>query len=226
MGKVYLHAVLDTFGSYAFGFLHVSKQPEAAVAVLHNDVLPFHRNLDLPIGAILTDNGREFFGTERHPYEFYLDLNGLEHRRTKVRTPKSEPLTAIGPRTMASGFVERFNGTILGRVRPGEDARDLLRHRQGPPLYLAHASGQALAQVPRTEPAGANCEGTIPRSRLMAPVEAVAGVVGDGRRSTVMTDRAQAQEIAKGSPQGPRHAKAADLDAPPLPRSKGYAETA
>ena len=29
VGKVYLHAVVDTFGSYAFGFLHVSKQPEA-----------------------------------------------------------------------------------------------------------------------------------------------------------------------------------------------------
>jgi len=67
VGKVCLHAVVDTFGSYAFGFLHVSKQPEAAVAVLHNDVLPFCRNLDLPVGAILTDNGREFCGAERHP---------------------------------------------------------------------------------------------------------------------------------------------------------------
>jgi hypothetical protein len=54
----------STFGSYAFGFLHVSKQPEAAVAVLHNDVVPFYARLDLPIGAVLTDNGREFCGTE------------------------------------------------------------------------------------------------------------------------------------------------------------------
>src|SRR5919106_778520 len=52
IGRVYLHAVVDTYGSYAFGFLHVSKQPEAAVAVLHNDVLPFYRGLDLPIGAL------------------------------------------------------------------------------------------------------------------------------------------------------------------------------
>ena len=29
-----LHAVVDTYGSYAFGFLHISKQSEAAVAVL------------------------------------------------------------------------------------------------------------------------------------------------------------------------------------------------
>lgn len=101
VGKVYLHAVVDTYGSYAFGFLHVSKQPEAAVAVLHNEVLPFYRKLDLPVTAVLTDNGREFCGTERHPYELYLDLNGIEHRRTRVKTPKT------------NGFVERFNGTVL-----------------------------------------------------------------------------------------------------------------
>jgi transposase InsO family protein len=101
VGQVYLHAVVDTFGSDAFGVLHVSKQPEAAVAVLHNDVLPFYRELDLPVGAVLTDNGREFCGTETHPYELYLALNEIEHRRTRVRTPRT------------NGFVERFNGTVL-----------------------------------------------------------------------------------------------------------------
>jgi transposase InsO family protein len=101
IGRVYLHAVVDTHGSYAFGFLHVSKQPEAAVAVLHNEVLPFYRGLDLPVGAVLTDNGREFCGTERHPYELYLALNDIEHRRTRVGTPRT------------NGFVERFNGTVL-----------------------------------------------------------------------------------------------------------------
>jgi transposase InsO family protein len=101
IGRVYLHAVVDTHGSYAFGFLHVSKQPEAAVAVLHNDVLPFYQKLDLQVEAVLTDNGREFCGTERHPYELYLALNEIEHRKTRVRTPRT------------NGFVERFNGTVL-----------------------------------------------------------------------------------------------------------------
>ena len=82
IGRIYLHAVVDTFGSYAFGFLHVFKQPEAAVAVLHNDVVPFYARLDLPIGAVLTDHGREFCGTERQPYELYLALNEIEHRKT------------------------------------------------------------------------------------------------------------------------------------------------
>jgi transposase InsO family protein len=101
IGRVYLHAVVDTYGSHAFGFLHVSKQPEAAVAVLHNDVLPFYERLGLVVGAVLTDNGREFCGTERHPYELYLALNDIEHRKTRVRTPRT------------NGFVERFNGTVL-----------------------------------------------------------------------------------------------------------------
>jgi transposase InsO family protein len=101
IGRVYLHAVVDTFGSYASGFLHVSTQPEAAVAVLHNEALPFYRQLDLPVGAVLTDNGREFCGTERHPDELYLALNHIEHRKTKVRSPRT------------NGFVERFNGTVL-----------------------------------------------------------------------------------------------------------------
>jgi len=121
LGRVYLHAVVDTYGSYAFGFLHVSKQPEAAVAVLHNDVLPFYRSLDLPVNAILTDNGREFCGTERHPYELYLDLNGIEHRRTKVKTSKT------------NGFVERFNGTVLdefSRVKMRETFYDTVEALQ------------------------------------------------------------------------------------------------
>lgn len=101
VGKVYLHAVVDSYSSYAFGFLHTSKQPEAAVAVLHNDVLPFYRQHELLVQRLLTDNGREFCGTETHPYELYLALNDIEHRRTKVRKPQT------------NGFVERFNRTVL-----------------------------------------------------------------------------------------------------------------
>lgn len=101
VGRVYLHVVVDTYGSSAFGFLHTSKRPEAAVAVLHNDALPFYEERAIPVTAVLTDNGREFCGTENHPYELYLALNEIEHRRTKVRKPQT------------NGFVERFNRTVL-----------------------------------------------------------------------------------------------------------------
>ena len=101
IGKVYLHACVDTFGSYAFGFLHTGKRPECTAALVHNDVLPFYREHDLTVGAILTDNGREFCGTENHPFELYLALNEIEHRRTKVKSPQT------------NGFIERFNKTVL-----------------------------------------------------------------------------------------------------------------
>jgi transposase InsO family protein len=101
VGRVYLHAVVDTFGSYAFGFLHITKQPEAALAVLHNDVLPFYQDKGLQVEAVITDNGREFCGKDTHPYELYLELNDIEHRKTQVRRPQT------------NGFVERFNRTVL-----------------------------------------------------------------------------------------------------------------
>ena len=85
------------------------------MAVLHNSMPPFYRSLDLLIGAVLTDNGREFCGAENHPHELCLDLNGIDHRRTKVRPPKT------------NGFVERFNGTVLDeffRVKLRENLYD------------------------------------------------------------------------------------------------------
>lgn len=101
VGRVYMHTVVDTYGSMAFGLLHTTKQPEAAVAVVHNEVLPFYEEHGVQVQAILTDNGREYCGTEAHPYELYLELNDIEHRRTKARRPQT------------NGFVERFNRTVL-----------------------------------------------------------------------------------------------------------------
>jgi transposase InsO family protein len=101
VGRVYIHVVVDTWCSYAFGFMHVSKQAEAAVALLYNDFLSFYHKHKLSVVNILTDNGRKFCGTEQHPYELYPELNDIKHRRTKVRNPQT------------NGFVERFNRTIL-----------------------------------------------------------------------------------------------------------------
>ncbi len=100
VGRIYLHVVVDTYSSFAFGFLYTSKQAEAAVSVLHNDALPFYKQHGIPVKAVLTDNGTEFCGTPEHPYELYLALNEIEHRRTPVRRPQS------------NGFVERFNRTV------------------------------------------------------------------------------------------------------------------
>ncbi|MCE5281442.1 MAG: integrase core domain-containing protein [Deltaproteobacteria bacterium] len=102
IGRVYLQAVVDTFGSFAFGKLYTSKLPETAVDVLYNRVLPFYEVQGLKIEHVLTDNGREYCGKPMiHPYQIFLELYDIEHRRTKVARPRT------------NGFVERFNRTVL-----------------------------------------------------------------------------------------------------------------
>ena len=102
IGRVYLQNVVDTYGSYAFGKLYTSKQPETAADILYDRVLPFYESHGLAVEHILTDNGREYCGRPMvHPYQIFLELHDIEHRRTKVATPRT------------NGFVERFNKTVL-----------------------------------------------------------------------------------------------------------------
>lgn len=102
VGRIYLQAVVDTFGSLAFGKLYTRKRQETAADVLYDRVLPFYEGHGLTIEAILTDNGTEYKGRPTiHLYEIFLELNDIEHRTTKVATPRT------------NGFVERFNRTVL-----------------------------------------------------------------------------------------------------------------
>lgn len=102
VGKVYLQSVIDCYSRYAWGRLYTNKLPVTAVHVLNNDVLPTFEQHEALIGTVLSDNGREFCGRlDHHPYELFLQLEGIEHRTTPVRRPQS------------NGFVERLHRTLL-----------------------------------------------------------------------------------------------------------------
>jgi transposase InsO family protein len=102
VGKVYVQVVIDTFCSLGFAKVYNSKMPVTACDLLYERVLPFYDALGVPVKAILTDNGREFCGRpESHPYELLLAMEDVEHRTTKVRSPRT------------NGFVERMNRTLL-----------------------------------------------------------------------------------------------------------------
>lgn len=82
--------------------LYNTKLPVTAVHVLNSDVLPFFEKHKASVETILSDNGREYCGRpDAHPYELYLQLEGIEHRTTRVRRPQS------------NGFVERLHRTLL-----------------------------------------------------------------------------------------------------------------
>lgn len=63
--------------------------------------MPFYEDRQIVVEAVLTNNGREYCGTDGHAYELYLALNDVEHRTTKVKHP------------WTNGFVERFHRTVL-----------------------------------------------------------------------------------------------------------------
>jgi len=102
VGRIYLQSALDCHSRYAFGRLYTTKLPVTAVHLLTEDVLPHFEAHSTAITTVLSDNGREFCGRpDRHPYELFLQLEGIEHRTTKVRRPQS------------NGFVERLHRTLL-----------------------------------------------------------------------------------------------------------------
>ena len=99
-GQVYLQAVVDTFGSYAFAYLHTHKHPRNPVLLLEKEVLPFYRDVGLRIGAVVTSGGRDFHGTKSRPYLCLLACQNIEHRPMGL------------PRSRTNGFVENFRQTV------------------------------------------------------------------------------------------------------------------
>ena len=76
--------------------------PITACDLLYDRVLPFYEALGAPVGAVLTDIGREFCGRpEKHPFELLLAVEDIELRTTQIRSPRT------------NGFVERMSRTLL-----------------------------------------------------------------------------------------------------------------
>jgi transposase InsO family protein len=102
VGKVYLQSAIDCHSRYAWARLFPNKMPVTAVQTLNNDILPTFEEHGAVIDAVLSDNGREFCGRpDQHAYELFLQLEGIEHKTTKVGRPQS------------NGILERWHRTLL-----------------------------------------------------------------------------------------------------------------
>ena len=107
VGRVYLQSVIDCHSRYAWARLYTTKLPVTAIHVLNNDVLPFFEKHHARVHAVISDNGREFCGRpDHHPYELFLQLEDIEHRKTKIKSPQT------------NGFVERLHRTLLDEHFP------------------------------------------------------------------------------------------------------------
>jgi transposase InsO family protein len=98
--RVYLQAVVDTYGSYAFGLLHTGRPYESAAAVLEKRVLPFYRERGFAVRNIVTDSGKEYYGTAAFPYRSLLAVYHIGHPDIGAAPP------------IPNGFVEHFNSIV------------------------------------------------------------------------------------------------------------------
>lgn len=148
VGRIYMQSVIDCYSRYAWGRLYTSKLPLTAVQTMNEDVLPFFEEHGGAITTVLSDNGREFCGRpDRHHYELFLQLEGIEHRTTRVRRPQS------------NGFVERLHRTLLdehfriqGRKTWYESVEQMQKDLD---IYLHHYNRERPHQ-------GRNMNGRIP----------------------------------------------------------------
>jgi hypothetical protein len=82
--------------------LFTNKMPLTAVQTLNSEVPPTFEDHEVRIDAVLSADGREFCGrADQHPYELFLQLEGIEHKTTCVG------------RSQSAGIVERLDPMIL-----------------------------------------------------------------------------------------------------------------
>lgn len=102
VGQIQLHAVVDTYGSYAFGLLHNPQQSAEAVKLrLCHRVVRFYNAHRLAISAVLTSNGTEFCDDAWHICGMHLIPRYIEHRYTLIRSSQT------------NGFMAQFRLTVL-----------------------------------------------------------------------------------------------------------------
>src|SRR5450432_3727114 len=101
VGRIYQQTFIDTYSRVAFAKLYQTKHAITAADALNDRVLPFFDEHQIPLLRILTDRGTEYKGKpEHHEYELYLQIEGIDHSKTKVRHPQS------------NGICERLHRTI------------------------------------------------------------------------------------------------------------------
>lgn len=101
VGRIYQQTFIDTYSKVAFTKLYDRKNAITAADMLNDKVLPFFEENQIPLLRVLTDRGTEYCGKrEHHEFELYLSLEGIDHSKTKARSPQT------------NGICERFHRTI------------------------------------------------------------------------------------------------------------------
>lgn len=101
VGRIYQQTFIDSYCKVVTVKLYDRKHAITAADMLNDRVLPFYEEQGIALLRILTDRGSEYCGNrEHHEFALYLDLENIEHTRTKTKSPQT------------NGICERFHQTI------------------------------------------------------------------------------------------------------------------
>lgn len=101
VGRIYQQTFIDTYSKVAQAKLYTQKTALTAADMLNDRVIPFYDEHGIRVLRILTDRGTEYCGArDSHEYRLYLDLEDIDHTRTKAKSPQT------------NGICERFHQTI------------------------------------------------------------------------------------------------------------------
>lgn len=101
VGRIYQQTFIDTYCKVAHAKLYTQKSALTAADLLNDRVLPWYEEQGIRLLRILTDRGTEYCGNrEHHEYQLYLDIEDIDHTKTKVRHPQT------------NGVCERFHQTV------------------------------------------------------------------------------------------------------------------
>lgn len=116
VGRIYQQTFIDTYSKVALVKLYDRKHALTAADMLNDRVVPFFEEHGVPLLRILTDRGSEYCGNrESHEFALYLDLEDIEHTRTKAKSPQT------------NGICERFHQTIQNEFYASAFRRKLYR---------------------------------------------------------------------------------------------------
>lgn len=102
-GMAYVHSAIDAHSRLAYSEIH-DDEKGVTCAAFWSRAEAFFTDHGITVEAVLTDNAKNYIG-----FDFTSALNGIEHRRIRPYTPKT------------NGKIERFNRTLLDEwayVRP------------------------------------------------------------------------------------------------------------
>lgn len=105
VGKIYQQTFIDTYTRVAFAKVYDRKNALVAAEILNDKVLPFFQEHDVDLLRILTDRGTEYCGAkEHHEYQLYLNIEDIDHTKTKAKSPQTNGICERFHRTMQEEF--------------------------------------------------------------------------------------------------------------------------